>query len=69
MEKHEKSRKIMKNHEKLAPSTAFICLRTHRRVLRMVFWDSGDIIQVAKKNLDGKYFFIAEIFVLENFEI
>jgi len=35
----------------------------------MVFWDCRDIVQVAKKNLDEKYFFIMEIFVSENFEI
>ena len=59
----------MKNHENLSTNTVCVSLWTHRRVLQMIFWDSRDIIQVAKKNLDEKYFFIMEIFVSENFEI
>ena len=39
-----KNMKIAKNHEKLAPSTAFISIRTHRRVLRMVFWDYWELV-------------------------
>ena len=69
MKNHEKSWKIAKTHEKLPTNGVCISLRTRRRVLQMIFWDSRDIIQVAKKNLDEKYFFIMEKIDFKNFEI